>query len=207
MQHYLKSIPRIESLWRIIANKFLFLLCMIAYKIILLKRIVMTTDDAIPICEGIVIVDFKIRLVKGVITVKVTVIVNLRWLVIRSCREQRIQWSRAFLSVKLWRDTCCWQVRMCFMNPPLFLQKPLFTNGTLFYVFGWHCCLMKKTQWYWYNEFAWQNICDTIKYYNKYINLKKNNVNAIGWRKKVVKRKQFSQQTNSTGTNTKFTLM
>ncbi len=45
------------------------------------------------------------------------------------------------------------------------------------------------------------------KYYNKYINLNKNNVNAIGWRKKVVQRKQFSQRTNLTGTNTKFTLM
>ena len=46
-----------------------------------------------------------------------------------------------------------------------------------------------------------------MKYYNKYINLNKNNVNAIGWRKKVVQRKQFSQQTNLTGTNTKFTHM
>ncbi len=96
MQHYLKSIPCIGSLWRIIANKVLFVLCMIVYRVILLKRIIMTTDDAITICEGIVIVDFKIRLVKGVITVKVKVIVNLRWLVIRSYREQRIWWSRAF---------------------------------------------------------------------------------------------------------------
>ncbi len=48
------------------------------FRIILLKKIIMTTDDAITICEGIVIVDFKIRLVKGVITVKVTDIVNLR---------------------------------------------------------------------------------------------------------------------------------
>ncbi len=78
MQHYLKSIPCIGLLWRIIANKVLFVLCMIVYRIILLKRIIMTTDDAITICEGIVIVDFKIRLIKGVITVKVTVIVNLR---------------------------------------------------------------------------------------------------------------------------------
>ncbi len=123
MQHYLKSVLRIGSLWRIIANKVLFVLCMIVYRIILLKRIIMTTNDAITICEGIVIVDFKVRLVKGVITVKVSVIVNIRWLVIRSYREQRIWWSRAFLSVELWRDTCCWQVRMCFMNPPLFLQN------------------------------------------------------------------------------------
>ncbi len=51
---------------------------MIVYRVILLKRIIMTTDDAITICEGNVVVDFKIRLVKGVITVKVSVIVNLR---------------------------------------------------------------------------------------------------------------------------------
>jgi hypothetical protein len=51
---------------------------MIVYRVILFKRIIMTTDDAITICEGIVVVDFKILLVKGVITVKVTVIVNLR---------------------------------------------------------------------------------------------------------------------------------
>jgi hypothetical protein len=38
----------------------------------------MTTDDVITICERIVVVDLKIRLVKGVITVKVTYIVNLR---------------------------------------------------------------------------------------------------------------------------------
>ena len=122
MQHYLKSIPRIGLLWRIVANKVFFVLCMIVYRIILLKRIIMTTDDAITICEGIVI-DFKIRLVKGVITVKVTVIVNLRWLVIRSYSEQRFDDLGCFLSVELWRDTCCWQVWMCFMNPPLFLQK------------------------------------------------------------------------------------
>ena len=66
---------------------------------------------------------------------------------------------------------------------------------------------MKKTWWYWYNEFAWQNICDTIKYYHKYINLNKNNVNAIRYRKKVVQKKQLSQQTYLTGTNTKFTHM
>ncbi len=51
---------------------------MTVYRVILLKRIILTTDDAITICEGIVVVEFKIRLVKGVITVKVTVIVNLR---------------------------------------------------------------------------------------------------------------------------------
>ncbi len=45
---------------------------MIVYKVILLERIIRTTDDAITICEGIVVVDFNIPLVKGVITVKVT---------------------------------------------------------------------------------------------------------------------------------------
>ncbi len=180
MQHYLKSIPRIGLLWRIIANKVLFVLCMIVYRMILRKRIIMPTDDAITICEGIVIVDFKICLVKGVITVKVTVIVELRWLVIGSYREQRIWWSRAFF--------ICWTLKRhllltslnVFHESTIVSTKLLFTNGTLFYVFGWHRCLMKKTWWYWYNEFAWQNICDTIKYYNKYIILNKNNVNAIG---------------------------
>jgi hypothetical protein len=123
MQHYLKFIPHIGSMWRIIANKVLFILWMIVYWKILLKRIIMTTDDAITICEGIIIVDFKICLDKGVITVKVTVIVNLRWLVIRSYSEQRFDDLGCFLSVELWRDTCCWQVQMCFMNPPLFLQN------------------------------------------------------------------------------------
>jgi hypothetical protein len=51
---------------------------MIVYRVILLERIIMTTDDAFTICERIAVVDFKIRLVKGVIAVKVTVIVNLR---------------------------------------------------------------------------------------------------------------------------------
>ena len=78
MQHYLKSIPRIGSLWRIIAKKVLFVLRMTVYRVILLKRIILTTDDAITICEGIVIVDLNICLIKGVITVKVTVTVNLR---------------------------------------------------------------------------------------------------------------------------------
>ncbi len=79
MQHNLKSICRIGSLWRIIGNKFLFVLLMIMYRVILLKRIIMTTDDAIAIREGIIVVDFMICLVKGVITVKVTVIFNPRW--------------------------------------------------------------------------------------------------------------------------------
>ncbi len=61
----------------------------------------MTTDDAITICERIVVVDFKICLVKEVIIVKVTVIVNLRGLVIHSYRKQSIWRSRAFFSVKL----------------------------------------------------------------------------------------------------------
>jgi hypothetical protein len=59
-------------------NNFLFILCIIVYKEILLKKIIRTTDDAITICEGIVIVDFNICLVKGVVIVQVTVIVNLR---------------------------------------------------------------------------------------------------------------------------------
>ncbi len=153
---------------------------LIVYRIILLKRIIMTTDDAITICEGIVIVDFKICLVKGVITVKVTVIVNLRWLIIRSYREQSIWWSRAFFICQTLTRHLLLTSPNVFHESTIVSTKPLFTNGTLFYVFGWHRCLMKKTQSYWYNEFAWQNICHTIKYYNKYINLNKNNVNAIG---------------------------
>ncbi len=161
MQHYLKSnlksIPRIGSLWRIIANKVIFVLCMIVYRVILLKRIIMTTHDAITICEGIVIVDFKIHLVKGVITVKVTVIINLRWLVIRSYREQMIWWSRAFFICQFLKRHLLLTSPNVFHEFTIVSTKPLFTNGTLFYVFGWHRFLMKKTRWYWCNEFAWQN--------------------------------------------------
>ncbi len=130
MQHYLKSIPHIGLLWRIIANKILFVLCMIVYRVILLKRIIMTTDDAITICEGTVVVDFKIRLVKGVITLKVTVIVNLRWLVIRSYSKQRIWWSRAFFIGQTLKRHLLLTSPNVFCESTIVSTKPLFTNGT-----------------------------------------------------------------------------
>ncbi len=146
IQHYLKSTPCIGSLWRILATNFLFILCMNVYKVILLKRIIRTTDDAITICERIVIVDFNIPLVKGVIIVRVTVIVNLRWLVISSYREQRIWWTRAFICQILKRHLLLTSPNM-FHESTIVSTEPLFTNGTLLNVFGWHHFLMKMILW------------------------------------------------------------